>query len=394
MKLGLIGVGQAGGKISERMLEYDEKNETEVVKAVTAINSAKADLMGLKKIRDEQKVLIGQARVKGHGVGADNELGATIAEEDIDEIQSSIDRFPVHELDAFLIICGLGGGTGSGGAPVIAKHLRKIYEEPVYGLGILPDSDEGGIYSLNAARSFKTLTDAVDNLILFDNGSWKQTNDSVADSYVHLNTELVTRLGMLFSAGEVSPNSDVGETVVDASEIINTLNSSGISSIGYATAKVENNKNTGLLQRLRGSSSKDSNSIDSGESVNRITSLTRKATLGRLTLPVDTSRVEKALLVVSGPPDKINRKGVEKARKWIEQECGSMEVRGGDYPKKYADQIEVSVLLSGVTSSDRIKELQGIAIEAQDTKEEIRQNSPEDLDDLIKDEDDQLDALF
>jgi len=74
----------------------------------------------------------------------------------------------VHEIDAFLVVAGLGGGTGSGGAPVIARHLKRIHTEPVYGLGILPGSDEGGIYTLNAARSLKTFVDEVDNLMLFD----------------------------------------------------------------------------------------------------------------------------------------------------------------------------------------------------------------------------------
>ncbi|MFB6186953.1 MAG: cell division protein, partial [Halobacteriaceae archaeon] len=81
-----------------------------------------ADLMGLEHVPADNRVLIGQARVKGHGVGADNELGAEIAEEDQDEIMGAIDNIPVHEIDAFLIIAGLGGGTGSGGAPVLAKH--------------------------------------------------------------------------------------------------------------------------------------------------------------------------------------------------------------------------------------------------------------------------------
>ena len=141
MKLAMIGFGQAGGKVLDKFLEYDERTGSNIVGAAVAVNTAKADLMGLERVPEEQRVLIGQARVKGHGVGADNELGAEVAEEDIDEIQGAIDSIPVHEVDAFLIIAGLGGGTGSGGAPVLAKHLKRIYTEPVYGLGILPGSD-------------------------------------------------------------------------------------------------------------------------------------------------------------------------------------------------------------------------------------------------------------
>jgi Cell division GTPase len=127
-----------GGKVVDKFIEYDKRTGSEIVRAATAVNTAKADLMGLTHIPEDKRVLIGQSRVKGHGVGADNELGAEIAEEDIDEIQGAIDSIPVHEVDAFLVVAGLGGGTGSGGAPVLAKHLKRIYTEPVYGLGVLP----------------------------------------------------------------------------------------------------------------------------------------------------------------------------------------------------------------------------------------------------------------
>ncbi|MDX1747883.1 MAG: cell division protein, partial [Halobacteriales archaeon] len=87
MKLALIGFGQAGGKIVDKFLWYDEVTNSNIVRSAVAVNTAKADLLGLEHVPQENRVLIGQSRVKGHGVGADNELGAEIAEEDIDEIQ-------------------------------------------------------------------------------------------------------------------------------------------------------------------------------------------------------------------------------------------------------------------------------------------------------------------
>ncbi|MFB6361884.1 MAG: cell division protein, partial [Halobacteriales archaeon] len=174
MKLAMIGIGQAGGKIVDKFLWYDRQTDSNVVRTAIAINTAKADLIGLENIPEDNRVLIGQSRVKGHGVGADNELGAKIAEEEIDEVQGTIDNVPVHEIDAFLVVAALGGGTGSGGAPVVTRHLKRIYTEPVYGLGILPGSDEGGIYTLNAARSFESFVEEADNLLVFDNGAWRE----------------------------------------------------------------------------------------------------------------------------------------------------------------------------------------------------------------------------
>jgi cell division GTPase FtsZ len=394
MKLALIGFGQAGGKIVDKFVEYDSRTDSNIVRASVAVNTAKADLMGLENIPEDNRILIGQSRVKGHGVGADNELGAEIAEEDIDEIQSAVDSIPVHEVDAFLVVTGLGGGTGSGGSPVLAKHLKRIYTEPVYGLGILPGSDEGGIYTLNAARSFQTFVREVDNLLVFDNDAWRKTGESVSSGYDEINEEIVKRFGILFGAGEVDEGGEVAESVVDSSEIINTLSGGGVSTVGYAREEVEqtNGSSNGLLSRLTGDENEDQ--LDTAHTTNRITSLVRKAALGRLTLPCEVEGAERALLVMAGPPKHLNRKGIERGRKWLEEQTGSMEVRGGDYPVQDAGFVASVILLSGVTNVPRIKELQQVAIEAQDNIDEIREESEENLNDLIQDDDDELESLF
>ena len=391
MKLAMIGFGQAGGKIVDKFLEYDERTGSGIVRSAVAVNTAKADLLGLERIPEEQRVLIGQARVKGHGVGADNELGAEIAEEDIDEVQGAIDNIPVHEIDAFLIVAGLGGGTGSGGSPVLAKHLKRIYTEPVYGLGILPGGDEGGIYTLNAARSFQTFVREVDNLLVFDNDAWRKTGESVQGGYDEINDEIVRRFGVLFGAGEVSAGDNVAESVVDSSEIINTLAGGGVSTVGYATESVDvGNSGGGLLSRFKGD---DDDGMDSANTTNRITSLVRKAALGRLTLPCEIDGAERALLVLSGPSQHLNRKGIERGRKWLEEQTGSMEVRGGDYPIQEPN-VAAAVLLSGVHNVPRIKELQQVAIEAQENMDELQQESEENLEALVEDDEDELDPLF
>ena len=390
MKLAMIGFGQAGGKIVDKFLEYDERTGSNIVRSAIAVNSARADLLGLERIPEDNRVLIGQARVKGHGVGADNELGAEIAEEDIDEVQGAVDNIPVHEIDAFLIVAGLGGGTGSGGSPVLAKHLKRIYTEPVYGLGVLPGGDEGGIYTLNAARSFQTFVREVDNLLVFDNDAWRKTGESVEGGYDKINDEIVRRFGVLFGAGEVSAGDNVAESVVDSSEIINTLSGGGVSTVGYDAEAVESTSSGGLLSRFKGGGNDE---VDSASTTSRITSLVRKAALGRLTLPCEIDGVERALLVVSGPPQHLNRKGIERGRKWLEEQTGSMEVRGGDYPLNEPN-VAAAVLLSGVHNVPRIKELQQVAIEAQENIDTIQSESEENLETLVEDEEDELDPLF
>jgi cell division GTPase FtsZ len=387
MKLAMIGFGQAGGKILDRFLEYDSTRGTGIIGHAVAVNTAKADLMGLDFVPDENRVLIGQSVVKGHGAGTEPELGERCAREDMEEVQTAIDQMTSSEIDAFIIMAGLGGGTGSGGAPVLAEHLQRLYVEPVYGLGILPARDEGGIYNRNAARSFQKFAENVDNLLGFDNDAFKTGGESLGEGYTEINEEIVSRFGALFSAGEVEALGDqVAESVVDASEIINTLGEHGITSVGYASEEVENEEK-GLLDRFRGGN--DSGLDDAGDATNRITSLVRRATLGKLTLQCEVDSTERALLLVSGPPGAINRKGVDKARKWLENTTQCMEVRAGDYPLPNEDKVAAIVVLSGVTDVPRVKEMQRMAIEAEENVEQLRAQSKEDLDKLIEYGDDE-----
>jgi len=387
MRLALLGIGQAGGKIVDEFLRYDARAGSNVVQAACVINTAQVDLDGLEYVPVEDQLLVGESRVSGHGVGADNELASTIFAENVDELGDTLDRAPVHKVDAFLVVAALGGGTGSGGGPVVIRHLQQLFTEPVYGLGVLPSEDEGGLYTLNAARSLQTFVREADNLLLFDNDAWREPGESAGGAYSTMNEALVRRLGVLFGAGEHS-NGDVGTRVVDSSEIINTLAGGGISSIGYATAQLESETNGGLLSRFEVD---DEPVEDSATSTSRITGLVRKETLGRLTLPCDVGGVGRALLVVAGPPEFLNRKGVERAQSWLGEETGSMEVRGGDYPIPDVDKVAGVVLLSGVTSVPRIDELKDRATEARKSNDRVASDDADSVDGIF---DEGIDPLF
>ncbi|MCD5409388.1 MAG: tubulin/FtsZ family protein [Methanocellales archaeon] len=389
MKLFLIGFGQAGGRVVDLFAEYDKRTGQNSIARSLAINTAKSDLMGLKYIPMEDRLLIGQSVVKGHGVGADNEMGAKIATDEIYTIQSAIDERGTHRVDAFLIIAGMGGGTGSGGAPVLARRLKTLYNEPVYGLGFLPAKEEGGLYALNAARSFMTLVKEVDNLFLFDNDLWKKEGETLEDAYNHMNDEIVRRFGVLIGAGERTNRGDVGQMVVDSSEIINTLKGGGISVIGYAREAVESNS-PGFLSRLF---RRHKTTLDTLDATTRIVSLVRRAVMGRLTTQCDIKTAEKALVLMGGAPDELNKKGIDKAKLWVEELIDGTEVRGGDYPIPRSKYVAAVVLLSGISDIPRIKELQRMAADAQDNIEELVAKSGKKYDELM-DADDSIKPLF
>ncbi|WP_134672525.1 tubulin/FtsZ family protein [Halorussus marinus] len=359
MKVVLIGVGQAGGKLTQRLAEYDRKMGFGAVKGALAVNSAKADLREL----DLDTVLIGQDRVKGHGVGGDNELGAEVMQSDATEVMDALDGRITAEAEAIFVVAGLGGGTGSGGAPVLARELNRVYQIPVYGLGVLPGRDEGAMYQANAGRSLMTLVREADATLLIDNDAWHTSGESVGEAFDKINENIAQRVGLLFASGEAVEG--VGESVVDSSEVINTLRSGGIATLGFASAEAGE---------------------DAEANINTVTSTTRRALLSNLSLP-NAVEADSGLLVVAGQPDAIPRKGVERARKWMEDETGSLQVRGGDFPLD-SGRLASLILLGGVERSDRIEAFLDRAKEASKRAEEPKQDPAEqfrtdELDDLI-----------
>ncbi|GCC11698.1 cell division protein FtsZ [archaeon] len=351
MKCMLIGLGQAGGKITDRFIEYDKGGRATSIYTGVAVNSARVDLVGLKNIPERNRVLIGETIVKGHGVGADNRLGAEIARKDMARIMSAVAQAGTENVDAFIIVSSMGGGTGSGSAPIVAKYLKKTYSENVYVLGVLPADNEGGIYLLNAARSLKTLSKYVDAMILVDNGVFLNPGESLKEAYLKINNEIVKRFDVLFRAGEIVSQDHIPELVVDASEIANTINGMEICTIGYASEKPPK-KNTLGLSSLLGKKTEAKQ-----DKASRVLQLVTDAVKFHLLLPCDFRYVRKALVVVAGPPEELSRVGMENSKEWLETTIKGKEVRGGDYPAPGSDYIAVCVLISGITGSKKINDI-------------------------------------
>ena len=393
MKIGVVGYGNAGGKIADRLLEYEQQTGRNLTRSVIAINSAQVDLERLEHIPRENRFLIGQTdeRVKGHGVGGDPDLGAEITRKDRYEIDRALDQVPVYDIGAFLVVAGLGGGTGSGGAPALASYIEGTYEEPVYGLGILPAEEEGGRAALNAARSLQAFTEATDNLLLFDNHAWRGSEDSVAGGYERTNTEIVKRVVSLLSAGEID-GSRISENAMDSGDIRRTLATGGVSTIAYAEVPLglDGPEREGLLGRFREAPSVRTNGADAGT---RISGLIRQAVQSRLTCPAAVDSAERSLIVVSGPPETFSRKGLESGRQWVERVTDSAEVLAGDDPRDGARTLSAVVLLSNVTDVPRVKRLQQQAIVAQRSIKERESTREEEIRSLITDEGNELEPL-
>ncbi|PHQ39988.1 cell division protein [Halorubrum persicum] len=359
MKAVLLGVGQAGGKLTTALAEFDADAGYGAVLDALAVNTASADLNPLPL----DTVLVGQSRVNGHGVGGDNELGAEVMTEDAVEVLDALAPKVNAAAEALFVVAGLGGGTGSGGAPVLVRELSRVYDIPVYAVGILPGRDEGAMYQVNAGRSLKTLVREADATLLLDNDAWRSSGESVEGGYAAINASMAKRVGLLLAAGESVEG--VAESVVDTSEVINTLRAGGMAAAGFASAPA---------------------AADPEENVTTVMSTVRSAVMTGMSLP-NATEADAALVAIAGDPERISRKGAEKARKWLQEETGSMQVRGGDFPLD-SDQVAALVLLGGVERSRRVEEFlerarQAVRDEPEGQPDPAEAFQNDELDDLL-----------
>lgn len=346
MRLGGIGVGQAGGRILDLLAYHSwwgvHKN---ILPFALAVNSAQADLMGLKVIPKRNRILVGQTEVRGHGVGLLREVGAKVVDQQLHLIMRTIAEENLHRVDAFLVVAGLGGGTGSGGAPVICEQLKSIYDQPVYALGVLPSSDEGKLMEENAKSALQELYRITDGILLFDNDIWKKEGVPLQECYKFMNYELVKPLPFLLGAGEVSGNK-VGIKVVDASDIIATWSS--LAYIGYSEIKARTLKDKIFFFRRR-------TSVNELDPVLACVTVVKNAASMRLSGRCNVKSAKKALMLLAGPPKEINMEGFSQAKGWLQEYIGdTAEIRGGDYPLPHVDELSGIVLLAGFEEIPRL----------------------------------------
>ncbi len=154
-KIKVVGVGGSGSNTISRMAKCKIKG-VELV----AINT---DSQDLKKVRANNKVRIGKNLTKGLGTGMNPEIGKKAAEEQREEISKAL-----KGSDMVFVTCGLGGGTGSGAAPIVAEIAKNMGALTI-GIVTKPFSFEGVSRMRIAERSQRLLKKKVDALIAIQN---------------------------------------------------------------------------------------------------------------------------------------------------------------------------------------------------------------------------------
>lgn len=398
MKLSLFGVGDAGTRLLNEFVQAEADTGRNFTNGnVLAFNTAAETFGEATVIPEERQILIGDTHPEVNqyvdpesddpasspgggdaasgdgstapgvdagaapGVNADPDLGATVAGDELPEIRRALDLVDDTEVDAAMLVVGLGGGTGAGVGSVLLEELESIYESPIYVLGVLPASTESDQRALTAARAVRTFVPMADAVLPVDNDAWRRDSEPLDEQYDRINEAVTTRVLSLFAAGETEPES-VSEMRIDPADMRRTLAVGGLASIGYSTVEVETNSD-GLIARLWRLLGLADETPDTKTDAATIKRLVRRAMESKLTLPCDITSADRVLLILSGPPGDISRKGFETGRYLLEQETTTVEVLAGDEPVPTASTITATVLLSNVTDVSRIDELQRRAVD-------------------------------
>ena len=159
----VIGVGGGGGNAVNRMVS-DGLQGVEFI----AMNT---DQQALAKNHASVKVQLGSKLTKGRGAGADPEIGQRAAEESKDEIANALKGSQM-----VFITAGMGGGTGTGAAPVVAEIARELGVLTV-GVVTKPFSFEGRRRMMQAEKGIEELRKRVDSLVIIPNERLKYATD-------------------------------------------------------------------------------------------------------------------------------------------------------------------------------------------------------------------------
>jgi cell division protein FtsZ len=168
----VIGIGGGGSNAVNRMIRA-EMMGVEFIACNT-------DAQALLQSDAPHKIRIGDKITRGLGAGGDPGIGQRAAEEDSEKIYEAL-----KDSDLVFITAGMGGGTGSGAAPVIAEVARDVGALTI-AVVTKPFSFEGAKRRLTAEKSCETLRDKVDTLITIPNDRLKdvvQKNTSIVDAF-------------------------------------------------------------------------------------------------------------------------------------------------------------------------------------------------------------------
>ena len=223
-KIIVIGVGGAGNNAVNRMID-------ENIGGVEFIG-INTDKQALQLCKAPTLIQIGEKLTKGLGAGAQPEVGQKAAEESAEELSAA-----VKGADMVFVTCGMGGGTGTGAAPVVAKIAK---EQGILTVGVVtkPFKFEAKQRMLNATGGIERLKESVDTLIVIPNDKLFELPDktiTLQNAFKEANN--ILKIGIRGVADLMIGN---GLINLDFADIKATMLNSGIAVLGFGEGEGEN----------------------------------------------------------------------------------------------------------------------------------------------------------
>ncbi len=353
MKLIVIGFGQCGGRIADEFARLNRRARglrgLHIITGAYAVNTDVADMSGLHTIKSDfqHRILIGNKKTQGHGVGKINELGAEIAREDSDKVIEVI-RNTEHfaETDAFLLVASAGGGTGSGAISVMTQQIKERYvDKPVYNLIVLPFehevlTEDRTVY--NVATCLKSSYLVADAIFLVDNQRYVMKDSPLTVNLAMINIMIAQPFFNLLCAGEEKKSKFIGAKILDAGDIIQTL--VGWTTLGYGRSHTSTFKSFFNQARdFRDKATETQKGIQALDEA--ISGLSIKCN------PLDSKR---ALYLVSAPAKEINVDLIKELGTYIKNMAPEAIIRSGDYPREKGN-LDITVVLSEMSDVEKVR---------------------------------------
>jgi len=353
MKLVVVGFGQCGGRIADEFARLNKRaralRNLDIITGAFAVNTDVADMSGLVTIKPDfdHRILIGNKKTQGHGVGKINELGAEIAREDADKVISTV-RNTEHfaDTDAFLLIASAGGGTGSGAISVMTQQIKEHYvDKPVYNLIILPFdheimTEDRTVY--NVATCLKSSYLVADAIFLVDNQRYAMKNAPITHNLAHINERIVMPFFNLLCAGEEKRSKHIGAKILDAGDIIQTL--VGWTNIGYGQAQ------TSIFKTMF---SGNSDFRHKAHETLKGTHALDEA-ISNLSIKCNLQDCKRAIYLISAPSREINLDLIKELGTYIKNVAPDAIIRSGDYPMEKG-QLDVTVIFSEISDIEKVR---------------------------------------
>lgn len=313
-KIIVVGVGGAGNNAVNRMVE-------ENIGGVEFIG-INTDKQALKLCRAATALQIGEKITKGLGAGAQPEIGEKAAEESIEEITQAI-----KGADMVFITCGMGGGTGTGAAPVVAGIAKEMGILTV-GVVTKPFKFEAKARMNNAVSGIEKLKDNVDTLIVIPN-----------DKLLEIVDRRTTMPDALKKADEVLQQAVQG--------ITDLINVPGLINLDFADVRTVM-ENKGIAHIGIGMAKGDDKAIE--------------AVKMAVSSPLLETTIQGASHVIINVSGDIGLMEANEAASYVEEMAGvdANIIFGAMYDDSKQDEATITIIATGLESQTTAKEAQSV----------------------------------